>query len=111
MPDRTKSTPLIPAPPITPEEADAQGVCRTARSMLETVKAFLEAVYLNLPDPSDAEEMGEGKIPESLTYSLRGDIECALSDHLDPLMKLLKRAARETPARLIRDWQKRQGKR
>ena len=51
MPDRTKSTLLIPAPPITPGEADAQGVCRTARSMLETVKAFLEAVYLNLPDP------------------------------------------------------------
>ena len=78
--------------------------------MLQTIKAFLEAVYLDLPDPPDAEDMGEGRIPESLTYSLRGDIECALSDHLDPLMKLLKRAAKETPARLIRDWQKRQGK-
>ncbi len=88
MPDRTKSTLLIPAPPITPEEADAQSVCRTARSMLETVKAFLEAVYSDLPDPLNAEDMGEGRIPESLAYSLRGDIECALSDHLDPLMKL-----------------------
>ncbi|HWM93573.1 MAG TPA: hypothetical protein VN493_22635 [Thermoanaerobaculia bacterium] len=109
MPDRKKSTPP-PVPPVTPAEAEAQGICRTARSMLETIKAFLEVAYLNLPDPSDAEDMGEGRIPESLAFSLRGSIECAISDHLDPLMKLLRRAAKETPARLVRDWQKRQGK-
>lgn len=108
MPDHPKST--SEAPPITPAEAEAQSVCRTARSMLETLKAFLEAVYSDLPDPLNAEDMGEGRIPESLTYALRGDIECAISDHIDPLMKLLRRAARETPTRLIRDWQKRQGK-
>lgn len=109
MPDHEKSTPP-PAPAVTPEEASAQSICRTARSMLETLKAFLEVAHLNLPDPPEAEEMGEGRIPESLAFSLRGSLECAISDHVDPLMKLLRRAAKETPARLIRDWQRRQGK-
>jgi hypothetical protein len=103
-----KSTPK-PAP-ITPAEKEAQSICRTARQMLETIKPFLEVAHSNLPDPPEAEEMGEGRIPESLTFSLRGSIECAISDHLDPLMKLLRRAARETPEKLVNDWLKRQTK-
>lgn len=110
MPDRPKSIPPTPAPPITQAEADAQSILRTAGEMLQTIKAFLEAAYSDLPDPLNAEDMGEGRVPESLGFSLRGTIEIAIADHLDPLVKLLKQAAKETPARLIRDWQKRQGK-
>lgn len=110
MPDHPKSIPSTLAPPITLMEAEAQKIIRATIAMAGLIRYFLEVAYRDLPDPADAEDMGEGRIPESLSYSLRGDIECALSDHLDPLQKLLKRAARETPARLIRDWQKRQGK-
>ena len=53
--------------------------------------------------------MGTGEIPETLTFSLRGSIECALHDHVEPLDALLRRAVAETPENLMRDWQKRQG--
>lgn len=95
---------------MTEEEAYALEILKDALDLLKEPRGFLQSAYEVLPDPPDAEEMGEGTIPESLAYSLRGDIECALADHLDPLIELLKRALKETPARLARDWRKRQRK-
>jgi len=55
--------------------------------------------------------MGTGKIPETLTFSLRGSLECALHDHVEPLDDLLRKAVAETPEALARDWQRRQRER
>ena len=48
--------------------------------------------------------------PESLAFSLRGSLECAMSDHLRPMIKVLKKAVKETPQRLRADWMLRQRK-
>lgn len=109
MPDRQKSTPP-PIPPVTPGEEEAQSFLRRVRELLWFVEFFLEQAAERVPYPQDAvaEDMGSGIIPQSLSFSLRGAIECAQGDHVDPLDTLLRDAARETPERLIRDWQKRQ---
>jgi len=46
--------------------------------------------------------MGTGEVPETLAFSLRGSIECALHDHVDPLDILLRNAISETPIALAR---------
>jgi hypothetical protein len=79
--------------------------------LVELLQWFLEQAHLMLPDPPDAEAMGNGEIPETLTFSLRGSIECALQDHVEPLDDLIRKATEETPASLMRYWQQRQGKR
>ena len=107
MPDSPQSTPP-PVPPVTPGEEDAQSDLRRVLELLWFLEFFLELAYSRLPDPPDAEAMGTGDIPESLTFSLRGSIECARTDHVDPLDTLLRAAIAETPASLVRDWQKRQ---
>lgn len=107
MPDQPQCTPP-PVPPVTHAEDEAQSFLRRVLELLWFVEWFLEQAYSRLPDPPDAEDMGTGEIPESLTFSLRGSIECARADHVDPLDTLLRKAIAETPASLIRDWQKRQ---
>jgi hypothetical protein len=109
MPDRQKSTPP-PVPPVTPGEEDAQSDLRRVLELLWFVEHFLDLAYSRLPDPADAEAMGNGEIPESLAFSLRGSIECAQTDHVDPLGDLLRQAVAETPGSLVRDWQKRHRK-
>ncbi|MEA2559520.1 MAG: hypothetical protein QOH06_1024 [Acidobacteriota bacterium] len=108
MPDRQKSTP--PVPPITHGEEEAQSVLKRMLGLVALLQWFLEQVHFRLPDPLDAEAMGTGEIPESLTFSLRGSIECALHDHVEPLEDLLRQAVAETPGNLVRDWHKRQRK-
>lgn len=107
MPARENST-LPPIPPVTPGEEEAQSHLRRVRELLGFVEFFLETAYDRLPDPPDAEEMGTGKLPQTLTFALRGSIECALHDHIDPLHNLLRDAVSETPIRLVLDWQRRQ---
>jgi hypothetical protein len=75
--------------------------------LVSLLQWFLEQAHLMLPDPPDAEAMGNGEIPESLTFSLRGSIECALQDHVEPLDDLIRKAVAETPESLIRYWRKR----
>jgi len=105
-----KSTPPPPVPPLTHGEDEAQSFLRRARELVWFLEFFLDHAHDRLPDPPDAEAMGTGVIPESLTFSLRGAIECAMSDYVDPLNDLLREAVDETPESLIRDWQKRQRK-
>ena len=106
MPDRLKST-LPPVPPVTAEEKEAQAALRHLADLVWFIEWFLDAVHARLPDPSNAEAMGNGAIPETLAFSLRGSMECALHDHVNPLYSLLKDAIEETPEKLVRDWQKR----
>lgn len=106
---RDKSTPAVP--PRTPQEEEAQSYLRRVIELLWFVEFFLDLAYDRLPDPPDAEAMGTGQIPESLTFSLRGSIECATHDHLDRLEDVLWHAVAETPETLVRDWQARQRER
>ena len=108
MPDLSQNLP--PIPPVTPGEEEAQSHLRRVRELLGFVEFFLELAYSRLPDPPDAEAMGTGEIPESLTFSLRGVIECATKDYVDPLHILLRNAVSETPIALALDWRKRHGK-
>ena len=108
MPDLTPQSSKPSIPPVTPEEQDAQSFLRRVRELVWFVEWFLNRAYDRLPDPPDAEAMGTGEIPESLTFSLRGSIECAQADHVDPLYNLLRDAVEETPERLVRGWQARQ---
>jgi len=106
-----KSTPPVPpVPPITKSEQRAQSFIGYAFDLATIAMLVLEATHHRLPDPANGDDMGEGTIPESLTYSLRGSIECALHDHLHPVVELLREAIEESPARLARDWQERKGK-
>lgn len=105
MPNQDQFTP----PAVTPAEAEAQRVFLILLDLLQTVKVFLGAAHTQLPDPPEAEAMGEGTIPESLSFSLRGTIEVVLEDHIKPAIKSLKQATRETPEKLHRDWLRRQG--
>ena len=108
MPDVTRKSTPPPVPPVTPAEQDAQSDLRRVLELLWFVQHFLEHAYSRLPDPPDAEAMGTGQIPESLTFALRGAIECAQTDHVDPLEDVLREAVAETPGSLIRDWKRRQ---
>ena len=104
-----KSTP--PVPPITHREEEVQSILRHMLHLVVLLQWFLEQAHLMLPDPPDSEAMGNGEIPESLTFSLRGSLECALHDHVEPLDDLLRKAIAETPEALARDWQRRQRER
>jgi hypothetical protein len=76
MPDLSPNLP--PIPPVTFEEKTAQEHLQRCRGLLEFVGFFLNLAYTGLPDPPDAEAMGTGEVPETLAFSLRGAIECAL---------------------------------
>ncbi len=51
------------------------------------------AVHDSLAEPADAEEMGEGNIPETAEFAIRGDLECLVADNLDPAIATLQKAA------------------
>ena len=100
-----KSTPPIPA--VTPEEQEALNVLGSLAEVVWLVEWALAEVHSLLIDPPNAEAMGTGEVPESLTFSLRGYIECAQHDHANPLYSQLKDAIAETPAQLVEDWLRR----
>ncbi len=105
MPSRPQS---INIPAKTPGEEMAQAVIRWVALGISIAIGSLQAAHQGLPDPLDAESMGEGRAPESLTFSLRGAIECCVADHLTPAQRVLEEAAAETPERLYAEWQARQ---
>lgn len=105
-----KSTPPPPVPPMTHRDEEVQSILRHMLRLVELLQWFLEQAHFMLPDPPEAEAMGNGEIPETLTFSLRGSIECALQDHVEPLDDLIRKAVDETPESLMRYWQRRQRK-
>ncbi len=111
MPDLSKSTPKKPFPTLAQSEAEAHDHLRRAHELLWFVDFFLRYAYNRLTDPAEAEAMGTGLIPESMSFSLRGAIECAQGDYVHPLDDLLRKAIAETPESLVRDWEARQEER
>jgi hypothetical protein len=77
----------------------AQFLLQAIGSILDATRAIVNRLHDALPDPPEAEDMGEGRIPESLEFSLRGDMECLVADHLDPAIELLRRAGTTTAPR------------
>jgi len=106
MPDRQQSIPAA-----TPREAEAQRILKRVLELVGLLRWFLEEIHFRLPDPPQAEAMGTGEIPESLTFSLRGSLECGLTDYVKPLQKLIQEAITESPGSLFYDWQERQRER
>jgi hypothetical protein len=85
-----------------------QAIQRRRLDLVALLQWFLEQAHFMLPDPPGAEAMGNGEMPETLTFSLRGSIECALQDHVEPLDDLIREAVSETPERLVMAWRRRQ---
>ena len=67
---------------------------RAICTVLRGVRRLSQYLHDALPDPLDAEDMGEGRIPESPEFALRGDIECLVADYLSPGIRLLERSSK-----------------
>lgn len=106
MPDRDQCIPPSGPPyhPATPDELAAQRVVRWCLSRLRQIVICLRGVHTSLPDPPEAEDMGEGRIPESLSFTIRGTVECALADDLEPAIASLEEVWRLTPEDLLDAW-------
>jgi hypothetical protein len=91
-------------PPKTPDEIAAQRVIRWCAAALRTIVVCLKGAHVSLPDPPNAEDMGERRIPESLSFALRGTLECVIADDLEPALASLDEAAALTPAALHSQW-------
>ncbi len=107
MPRSEKST-LPPVPEHTAEETAAQMVVKTCAAFLQTMISTLQALEEGLGYPEDSEDMGEGRVPQSVAFALRGTLECVLADDLEPALKALEEAADLTPEELYVYWQSRQ---
>ena len=84
---------------------------KCCNSFLKTVRLCLEALEENLPYPPNSEEMGEWKDPQSVTFALRGTLECIRVDDLEPAILALEEAGDLTPEELYAEWQRKQAER
>lgn len=105
MPSRTKSTPPQ-FPPITPSERAAQLVLSYILVALEAARKGLAVVLAIIPEMSDEElnAIGESEVPDSVAYCIRGNVECAMNDDIEPAIKRLREASEATPESLYREW-------
>lgn len=103
---------FISVPSLTPDEIAAQLVIRWCAAQLRIVVLALRGVVAGLPVSQESEEterMGTRVVPESVSFSLVGTLECLLSDDLVPAICALHEAGALTPTALVRDWQRSQG--
>ena len=115
MHDHAQSTPpetqdLTP-PALTRAERKAQIVLLRAAGKLAAVRARLLILYSRLGELPEDDDMGEGRIPDSVRFSVRAAIECTADDHLDAVIQALEKAARDTPSDLAREWRERRQER
>ena len=75
------------------------------------IRARLWRLHIRLGEAPEDFDIGEGFVPDSVRYSVRGAIECACTDHLDAAILALDKAARETPESLAREWRERKAER
>lgn len=68
-------------------------------ALLQATKMIVLRLHGWMLDPPEAEAMGEGRVPESVEFALRGDIECLVADHLDPAIEMLRRSGMPAAAR------------
>jgi hypothetical protein len=85
-------------------EVRTQRWIRVILCLFRLLRKKVIALHVGLPEPRDAEDMGDGRIPESLAFSLRGDLECLLADHLEPAIAILDGAAQARQEGLDRAW-------
>jgi hypothetical protein len=105
-----KTTTTLTPPAVTSEEQAAQKALLHHAETLRSVRDDLQALHDYLGEPPDEEQMAEGTLPETVTFSIRGTIECLVSDRLDPAVDALERVARETSEVLYEEWAKRRGR-
>ncbi len=110
MPELSDST-LPPVPEHTAEEIAAQMIVQCCNSFLKTTRLCLRELEESLIYPEESEAMGEGRVPQSVAFALRGTIECILADDLEPAILSLEEAGEMTPEALYEDWQRRQAER
>lgn len=114
MPDHPQSTPSTAAGDprrTTAAERAAQSVLMETAGALATVRNRLWVLHVRLGERPEDDDMGEGRAPDSVRFSIRGAIECVNEDHLDTAILALEKAARDTPASLTREWRKRKAER
>lgn len=102
-PNRLGSTPKR-----TRQEVAAQQELDRLVGTLREIKEVLEELHEILGEPPGEDRMAEGLRPETVRFSIRAAIECVMADRLEPAIKTLEAAARDTPEKLMRDWRKRQ---
>jgi hypothetical protein len=85
-------------------EAWTQRWIKAILCLFRLLRKRVLSLHAGLPEPRDAEDMGDGRIPESLAFSLRGDLECLLTDHLEPAIRILEGAAQVRQEGLDRAW-------
>lgn len=109
MPEQEQSTPPPEVHPRSPFEKECQSDLIRFAGQLSAVRARLVRMHVRIGEQAPDVDMAEGVIPESLGYSIRGAIECVCEDHLEPAIKTLETAARETHWDLVAQWCRRKG--
>jgi hypothetical protein len=111
MPDRRKHTaPTVPGgtrTTVTRQERKAQVLLLKAAGELSAIRTVLLIVHARLGEGPEDTDMGENLIPDSVRVSVRGTIECVVSDSLDSGITALEKAALDTPETLAREWSER----
>jgi hypothetical protein len=117
MPSRRKSIPptapdpnratVTTLPTVTRAERKAQIILLRAAGEIAAVRTLLWVLHVRLGELPEDIDMGEGVIPDSVRFSVRGAIECAAIDHLDAAIRALEKAAGDTPESLAREWRER----
>lgn len=111
MPDRRKSTP--PKPPggtrttVTRQERKAQVLLLKAARELAAIRTVLLILHVRLGELPEDDDMHENREPESVRVSVRGAIECVVSDCLESAIVSLEKAGTDTPETLAREWRDR----
>jgi hypothetical protein len=86
-------------------EVRTQRWMRAILCLFRVIRRSVLFLHERLPDSPYAEAMGEGRMPESLAFSLRGDLECLLNDRIEPAIETLQRAVDAHPEGLVREWE------
>lgn len=100
----------LPPPATSRREKAAQQTLLEQAQRLRATRIELLALHDHLGEPPDEDQMAEGTLPETVTFSIRGTIECIVSDRLDPAVESLERVAKETAEELYEEWEERRGR-
>ena len=106
MPDRKKSIPPTRTV-VTRQERKAQILLLKAARELSLIRTVLLILHVRLGELPEDDDMHENRMPESVRVSVRGVLECVVSDCLDSAIVSLEKAGTDTPETLAREWRER----
>ncbi|HEX2225453.1 MAG TPA: hypothetical protein VHN15_14725 [Thermoanaerobaculia bacterium] len=95
-------------PERTHQETSAQRELDRIVGALREFQDVLEELHDDLGEPPEEDQMAEGLRPETVRFSIRAAIECVVADRLEPAIQTLDVAARDTPEKLMREWNRSQ---